>query len=70
MFILYEVTHTRKYTQGQKIMMGTNARKNNDGAEQSHDVSESESIPMDTPNFPTVPTAKNQVIPASAIYRS
>ena len=66
----YEVPRTQKYTHGQKITMGTNARENNDGAEKSHDVSGSESIPMDTPDVMTVPNATNQVIPASAIYRS
>ena len=67
---MYEVPCTQKYTHGQKRMMGPNACKNNDGAEQSHDMSGSEFIPMDTPNVPTVPTAKNQVIPALDIYRS
>ena len=62
--------HTQKDTHGQIIIMGPNACKNNDGPKQSHDVSGSESIPMDTPDFLTVPTATNQVIPASDIYRS
>ena len=62
--------HTQKDTHGQIIIMGPNARKNNDGPEQSHDVSGSESTPMDTPNVTTVPIAKNQVIPESDIYDS
>ena len=44
-------------------MMGPNARKNNYEEKKSHDVSGSESIPMDTPDVPTFLTPKTQVIP-------
>ena len=70
MIIVYEVTCTLKDNHSQKIMMGPNERENNDGAGQSHDVSGYESITMDTPDVPTVPTKTNQVIPVSAIYHS
>ena len=66
----YEVPRTQKHIHSQKIILGLNAPKNNDGAKQSHDVSGSEYIPMDTPDVPTVPIETNQVIPSSAIYRS
>ena len=62
-------THTKRYPRSE-IMIGPNARENNYGAKQLHDVSRYESIPMGTPNVTTVPTATNQVIPASAIYCS
>ena len=66
---VYEVPRTRKDSRGQKIIMWPNARGNYDGNKQSHDMSGSESIPMDTPDVLTVPTATNQLITALAIYR-
>ena len=66
----YEVPRTRKGTHGQKIIMGRNADRNNYGAKQSHDVSGSESVQMDTPDVQTVLNAKNQVITELDIYPS